>query len=523
MKRLIVVLLPFFLLAAACDPSGVRGERFSGGSELYHDAIILGDKMDDPYTVENMQSAYDELYKTKAGRVPLSPTDYYVRFLPEGEEDFKSLLSTGIELTDHPLDYMIVREGDYYHDPTVPEGKITWQYAVVPADFSFPSGIRYELLDECYIPSESKTKACGEDIDWDAVERLSFERTGNADMLQPQTKGKPSKPSGRICVEDPDYNGGGPVGVAGVKVSVNTFVKFSSAYTDIDGYYNIGTSYESDIRYRLVFKNAKGFGIGFNLILVPASVSTLGKHGPEGIDCVIDRMSERKLFSRCVVNNAIYDYFDRCAADEAGITAPPANVRVWIFQNMGSSSAPMLQQGAVLDHSVLSEYLGEYKDLIKRFLPDITLGVRDCPDYESIYSAAIHELAHASHFMKVGTAYWDKYISYVIKSFISSGGVCYGTGNEADAGYCAVGEMWAYFLQNMLYKLRYGTYLPDLGTSFWFKPQILFYLGERGLGYSRIFKALGSEVTSVESLEERLLFLYPEYKSVIEQAFDRYE
>ena len=32
----------------------------------------------------------------------------------------------GFELLDHPMDYEIVREGDWYHDPGVPEGEITW-------------------------------------------------------------------------------------------------------------------------------------------------------------------------------------------------------------------------------------------------------------------------------------------------------------------------------------------------------------------------------------------------------------
>lgn len=522
MKRLTIVLLPLLLVFAACDPSGVRGERIEESPELYHDAIVLGEKVDDPYTVANMQAAYDELYKTKAGRTVLKPTDLYVRFLPENEYEYKTLVSLGLEMTDHPLDYRIVKEGDYYHDPGVPQGNITWQYAVVPSDFRFPNGIKYEILDECYIPSETPTKA-SDGIDWRAVERASFIRTGNSDMLEPQTKASSSRPSGRITVKDPDYNGGKPVGVSGIKVSVNTFVKFSSAYTDVDGYYTINTAYDSDIRYRLVFKNAKGFGIGFNLILVPASVSTLGKHGPEGIDCNIDQNSDRKLFSRCVVNNAVYDYFERCSYDEAGITPPPANLRIWIFQNMGSSSAPMLQQGAALDNSIFADYLGEYKDLIKRFLPDITLGVRDCPGYESIYSVAVHELAHASHFMKVGKDFWDRYITYIIKSFVSSGGIAYGTGMDMDSGYCAIGEMWAYFLQNVLYKLRYGLYLSNLGTAFWFKPQILLYLEERGLSYSKIFKAMDKESVSVNDLENRLIFLYPEYRSVIEQSFNRYE
>ena len=99
----------------------------------------------------------------------------------------RQLMEQGVELLDHPLDYRIVREGDWYHDPSVPEGEITWQYAVVPVGFDFPKNIRYERLDECYLPDHAPgTKSDG--IDWEAVEREAYRLTGNEAMLLPQTR-----------------------------------------------------------------------------------------------------------------------------------------------------------------------------------------------------------------------------------------------------------------------------------------------------------------------------------------------
>ena len=83
----------------------------------------------------------------------------------------------GLTLLDHPVDFEIVREGDYYHDPEVDKDAITWQYAVVDKDFEFPADIKYEILDKCYIPSEEAGTKSG-DIDWEAVERESFLLTG---------------------------------------------------------------------------------------------------------------------------------------------------------------------------------------------------------------------------------------------------------------------------------------------------------------------------------------------------------
>ena len=176
---------------------------------------------------------------------------------------------------------------------------------------------------------------------------------------------------------------------------------------------SVGSAGFTDVRYRLVFKNVKGFGIGFNLLLVPASISTLGKHSPSGVSIRVDKYSEDKLFSRCVVNNAAFDYYERCSEDGYKIKTPPGNLRIWLFQLISHSSTPMLQQGTLVDNSILKEYLGLYLPLLKLFLPDMMLGLKDRNDYASIYNEAIHELSHASHFVQVGKTYWETFIKYI--------------------------------------------------------------------------------------------------------------
>ena len=221
--------------------------------------IVLGNKLDDPYTVDNMTKALASVYPTKAGRTDIRPSDIYVRFLPADEDQYKRLQELGVEMLDHPMDYEILREGDYYHDPSVDEDKITWQYAVVSPSFQFPEGIPYEVLDECYIPNEAVTRA-DDGIDWAAVERESFRLTGNENLYVPETKGEATRPEGRIMIVDDKYAEGKPFGVAGVMVSCNVFVKFASCYTDRDGYYEMPKYFSWRPRYRLVFKNKIGFG-----------------------------------------------------------------------------------------------------------------------------------------------------------------------------------------------------------------------------------------------------------------------
>ena len=134
----------------------------------------------------------------------------------------------------------------------------------------------------------------------------------------------------------------------------------------------------------------------------------------------------------------------------------------------------------------------------------------------------MHEMAHASHYAQVGNAWWNPYITYVIRSYVTEGRQAYGNGSGEDAGYCEVGEMWAYFLESVLFQDRYGGDLPAFGTAFWFYPQIFRYLYERGMTCADLFKALKTEVTSRDDLLDALVTLFPEQERTIYQVFNRY-
>ena len=526
MKRLhLFVCLAALAAAVSCSRSNLDVDTvvFDDGSGVEHGLIVLGDKLEDPYTVENMTKAIQALYPTKASVVQLTPTDNYVRLLPRSDEDLRLLEEMGVQMLDHPLDYMIVKEGDYYHDAQIPEEDITWQYAVVPTDFNAPEGIECELLDECFIPGERSTKSAPEWIDWDAVERTAFELTGNASMLSSETKAdaKAEYPAGRITIVDTDYDMH-PVGLKGVKITCNVFVKFARAFTDAEGYYEMDRSFTSDPRYRIEFTNRKGFSQGINLIMVKGSISTLGKHTARGYSLCITKNSEDKLWRRSVINNAAYDYYESCVSNGVKIAAPPANLRIWSCSLIEGSAAPMLQQGSVLDLDIFESVLGDYLPIIRMFLPDVVLGLKNKDSYAAIYRNVVHELSHSSHYMRVGNPYWDNLIKHIALSYITSGGITYGIGTEDYAGYCEVAEMWAYYMENMLYRERYGDYSKVYGGKYWFSPQIFMYLDDRGMNRFKIFVALTSDVHSRDALKSRLLSLYPESKSMINEAFNKY-
>lgn len=521
-KYLFTIIVSFAAFACTRErPDGpLESLNLTYGRDLPHDMICLGARLENPYKTINISKAMASVYPTKS-RIPVETTDYYVRFLPADDTQFARLEALDLELSDHPVDYEIVRDGDWYHDPTLPEESITWQYALVPKDFDFPDGIRYEILDECFLHEHSaSTKAA--DVDWDAVERRSYELSGNGDMLLPQTRaGDASVPSGRISIIDPDYAGGKPVGVSGVRVVCNSFIRFDSAYTDRDGYYSMKKSYSSKIKYRLMFKNEKGFSIGFNFIIVPASMSTLGSADPSGVSMTVTSDSETKLYTRCVVNNAAYDYMTLCGEDALNLPSPPDDIRIWIFNKLENSSSIMMHHGTVVDQGRIAAFLGTWAALVKVFAPDITIGTASSSEFCSIYGSTVHEMAHSSHFANAGKAYWNDYIRYILESYVNTGS-CYGDGDSENAGLCDVGESWAYYLQSKIYASRYGGDCRLFGSSYWFKPQIFRYLDESGIGVSEAARALDAEVRSRNALKDKLIALYPSRRRVIEQVFNRY-
>lgn len=118
----------------------------------------LGKQLPNAFTPSNMQEAFSKLLGTTNGRstsfpVEIRTTHFYARFLPSTEEQLLQLQTdTTITLFNVPLDYEIVSEGDYYQDPSLPEGAIPYQYTVVPVDYVFPDGITFEKLSDLYLP-----------------------------------------------------------------------------------------------------------------------------------------------------------------------------------------------------------------------------------------------------------------------------------------------------------------------------------------------------------------------------------
>ena len=148
------------MVNAAPPPGNVYIDSFDA---VNHDGdttermTIVGNQLNNPYLIPNMQQAYANLGITN---VSVTVTNKYIRFKPTIDQlsYLDSFMDAkGLELFDAPLDYQILMEGDYYQDPSITAEQPTWQYAVVPNLFSFPSGVQYEVLAQIHIPGDNYT------------------------------------------------------------------------------------------------------------------------------------------------------------------------------------------------------------------------------------------------------------------------------------------------------------------------------------------------------------------------------
>jgi hypothetical protein len=135
-----------------------------------------------PYSVENMRAACQSLVEdgTLSACVDITPTHYYVRFLPQDTiENDRLLNDTTLELFSYPLDVELT-EGDVYIDSTN-TSDFEWLYTRVPINY-VPYVGNYEILDKLYLPEELEGGFIPIDkTTWMALMQRTLRLTGNDD------------------------------------------------------------------------------------------------------------------------------------------------------------------------------------------------------------------------------------------------------------------------------------------------------------------------------------------------------
>ncbi len=508
----------------SCSNTGWQENELNVEPQPQTTSTIEGVKVPNPYSVEAMKAACEVLYPTTRSGESVADeiivaTHIYVRFLPADKEQMDFLLETGWELFNYPLDVEFEEDPSEYHDPSLSDEQITWQYTVLPIDTTLPTDITYEILEECYIPDDDETEVettAGTIVDIAAIEGVSvnYAETGVMDPSASTMALATQTYSGTITVDNRP--------VRGVKVRVRKGIITKSTHTTATGYYSVRGRLGATPTIEVCFENEiKDYKIGYRFdLLLPSKVS-LGTTRTKNFT----KSNHLKGWTLSWMCNATYDYYTRCVTE--GIITPPAKMRLWGIHSGGGAACPMLHHLTPFTFHVTRAELisfiatGEASiisaiiPLVAIFGPDIVVCDTNGRNAEDIYRSTCHELAHSSHFNQVGSntmqsaVWWSNVIDYEVGCSIQGLGV-YGNINTPNNGHCGVTEMWAHAMGYIMQKEEFWGYdithdaYPD-EKYYWFEPEILWDIYRQGsLSIYEIFSPLTRDVTNVETYKNLL-------------------
>lgn len=161
--------------------------------------------------------------------------------------------------------------------------------------------------------------------------------------------------------------------------------------------------------------------------------------------------------------------------------------------------------------------------MYKYILPDILIRAGSSKGTDGVFSTTFHELAHASHFKKVGSGYWIKYINYIITYG------AYGDGHGANSGNCGIGEMWGNYFSAFLIRQEFKYTTPFHNDWFWFNEEedwynpgfLKFVDNISDVSISEIFGCLKSTTNTFSDLKNGLK-LKTVNDEKVDQAFANY-
>ncbi len=392
MKKINYFYTALFVLAvgiSSCNRDNLEPAEIQGNS-------ILGQKLENPYTIEVMQQAWKNIQSDllAGGRISssndlkLTPTHYYIKFKPENEDELDILnADSTLELYGHPLDYEVFEGINNYRDPEVAEGQPTYQYAAIPIGHELPN-VMYEKLADVFIPEDAPMFASAR-MDQCIPIMLTNEAmtiTNNLEYLIPiedgcgggggggggGSTGCSYCPQGTMRVWDDTQNKFVPI--VGLKVKARVFLNTKTAITNATGKYIIRHNFSNKKQYSLEWKRYDftvrwyGFDAGINGPKTKGWWSLNIRGGLSQFHATIFRAAHHYYYGNI-----------------KGLRRPPQN-SFWKTQ-VKLKAVYAVNADAAGNHAPSRRfYLGSQ---IKIFNPQFPT--------KNIYATTIHELAHASH------------------------------------------------------------------------------------------------------------------------------
>lgn len=350
---------------------------FANNGFINDSIIVLGNAINDPYRFEVMLVAHNQLAnEMKGALVPtISPTHKYVKILPHSEEELDIIKSdTTLLLWDYPLNYEIVKEGTYYHDPNIADSLPTWQYCVVPINHQFSTEINCELIYNLYFPPEHDNN-----VFYDRLEERANIITGSITNEDINRANYWWIPSATIKAYDDvigDY-----VPLQGVKVIARRFTKIKTGITNENGYCIVNGSFKYKVNYSIKWES--DFWDVRNGVFGQAYYNGPSLKNQWTLN--IDRGGESLIFA--TIHRAAYKfYYGNCL----GVRRP--------ILNFGRTKIAYLNRNASWGTGCC---WGTWD--LTGIIPNIFIAYPhlSVPTYD-VFATTIHELGHQSHLITLG-------------------------------------------------------------------------------------------------------------------------
>lgn len=405
--RPIHLLLILTILYSSCrqtDMINPKAEEYIFAQE--RPMMVLGKKLDNPYSVENMQRALENLKrKTRlAEDLVIEATDLYVKFMPFDSLQLEALeADTTLHLFEYPFDYEIEEEGNWYHDPDVSPSVPTYQYTVVKTDYVFPPTISYEIVTDLFLVDNLIEEAMEARMDMDYInflKELEDEALRITNNWEPRVDMSDARwnPQGRVTVQE-RINGTSSgesivngvlvvdktkfLPVKGIRVRARRWFKIETDQTNANGEYKINSFVDRPVNYSLISRT--------ELFRVTGWTGYANRlNGPKKMEpWNLNFTWHSEWWARCTVMNAIYDFREQ--AYQHNLALPygwdPARIRV-VFESGRSNTFRQ-----VLRHEVPILINNDVK-LYTKDEGAINLETDD------LYSLVMHELGHVSHYLQ---------------------------------------------------------------------------------------------------------------------------
>ncbi len=512
MKTVFYFLSVFAFIFASCDPTDsnfktdIQALESTNPPVIYGNGVygedtvptqtVLGPVRINPYSVQNMTQAWNNLYPTHQIQ-SFPPSHLYVKFSPQNDEDYKLLGAIDEMYYDFPLENELLQLGDYYPQDGRQYPEL---WAIVSPDFQSPIS-NYTVITPLFIPpyntnlvqeafriTDNEYSAGGDPLyivtdgccpecpnfpECVTVPRIGCGDDVNCPVHGGGSGGDPGgsgggsggggtiapcgcpvysdnrKPGGCIKVKDVEHNNSFE-GVKVVKViTKDTWFTEDETWTDENGCWKIDDRYYNNMWMWVKFTGpvcqVRGVKNGFFSYFAQWShpmkdyLGKIRKNPPYNdievkYDIWQNKGSQAHMhWAAATVNNAVHDFHSY--AGQEGIATPP-RLDIFVLEDRQYGSTLMANYIPGGLQSFIGAFLPSWA---RRLLPDLSIGV-NFKNSDRLKELTYHETAHASHFVKAGPQFWIDLVQTEENGILFHGGNPY----HQAGGIVDISEAWAY-------------------------------------------------------------------------------